>query len=336
MKPTDFSVCLQSFLGDFLPSERNVTENTIKTYAHAFRLLLRYFSTECHVSPDRLTLKHLTPEQVVHFLNWLERKRGNGGRTRNLRLAAIHSFCRHLHRMAPERLAQWQRILAIEAKRVPVDLNVEHLSPQEMKSLLALPDPKTKKGLRELALMALLYDAGLRVQELCSLVVSNVRFQSPQQIQVMGKGRKKRAIPLQEATSAVLAQYCKIYCLNGEEQRDCPLFFNVHGNPLTRGGVRHILLKNMAQMGKTSGDSKTHIHPHMLRHSKAMHLLNSGNPMPVVQSILGHANIATTCRYAKSNMENMRKAIEKAPNATPTASNAIWKKPGIMEWLEQL
>jgi len=337
MKPTDFSICLQSFLGDFLPSERNVTENTVKTYAHVFRLLLRYFSTKCRIQPDHLTLERLTYERVIGFLDWLERERGNSVKTRNLRLAAIHSFCRHLQRNVPERLAQWQRILAIEAKQTAVDPHVEHLSPQEMKMLLAMPDSSTKKGLREQTLMSLLYDAGLRVHELCGMLVSNVRLQSPKQIQVMGKGRKRRAIPLHEATAALLVRYCKVFKLDVEEHGEHPLFFNVHGKALSRGGVRYILLKNMARAAKSEGRTVSHVHPHMLRHSKAMHLLNSGNPMAVVQSFLGHANVVTTCRYAKSNIENMRTAIEKAPRVSPaTDSSGSWKRPGIMEWLEDL
>jgi site-specific recombinase XerD len=335
MKPTDFASRLQSFLVEFLPGQRNVSEHTVKTYAHAFRLVLLYFQRDHRVPPERLTLDHLTVDNILAFLNWLETERSNSIGTRNLRLAGIHSFFRYLQHVSPERIEQCQRVLSISTKRGPTNLAVNHLRPEVMKQLLALPDRRTRRGMRDAALMSLLYDGGLRVHELCILTPAHLRCEPPCHVEILGKGRKRRLVPLLPATMALLCSYMSDHGLGGEDRRDAPLFFNNQGTLLTRAGVRHIIVKYASRL---NGIAKgIHVSPHTFRHSKAMHLLQSGNPLAVIQSILGHANVATTGRYARADMDMMRAAIDKAPRVTPATSKGTkWSKPDLLEWLRQL
>ena len=332
MKNIEFASRLQSFLVEFLPGQRNVSEHTVKTYAHAFRLIFIYFQKKHRVPPERLTFDHFTVDAILQFLDWLEADRSNGISTRNARLAAIHSFFRHVQQVLPERIELCQRILAISAKRMPVNQIVNHLTPEVMKRLLALPDRRTRKGLRDAAMMSLLYDGGLRVHELCGLTPAHLRCEPPFHVKVFGKGRKRRLIPLLSATMALLRSYMLDHDLEHEDRRDAPLFFNDQKKPLTRAGVRYIIIKYTRRLNED-----VHVSPHTFRHSKAMHLLQSGNPLAAIQSILGHANVGTTCRYARADMDMMRAAIDKAPHITPEASkSAKWSKPNMLEWLRQL
>lgn len=333
MKPTDLAFRLTAFLREYLPSQRNASPNTVKSYGQAFSLLLIYCRDHRRWSPDRMDLDRLTPEIILAFLEDLEVSRHCTVATRNQRLAAVHSFFRYLQEIEPGRLLQCQRILSISCKRASVHTDINHLTPEQIKKLLATPGLNTPQGRRDTALLALLYDAAIRVQELIDLTPSHVRFESPSQIRVIGKGRKRRLIPLMPATAELLRVYQKDHHLDVPERRDHPLFFNRHGSLLTRAGVSHIVRK-YAQIAESGcQDSFARVTPHTLRHSKAMHLLQSGNPLVVIQSILGHADIRTTTVYAKADLEMTRATLEKTGSMTPESPPQWKKSPGLLDWL---
>ena len=336
MKPTNLALRLTAFLREYLPSQRNASPNTIKSYSRTFALLLVYCRDRRHRSPDRLDLDHLMPEVVLDFLDDLEASRHCAIATRNQRLAAVHSFFRYLQYVEPDRLLQCQRILAISCKRAPAHTDVNHLTPEQIKQVLARPGLDTPQGRRDTALLALLYDAAIRVQELIDLTPAHMRLESPAQIRVMGKGRKRRLVPLMAATVELLRAYQRDQHLDGPERRDRPLFFNRHGGPLTRAGIRHIVRKYAQTVEADSHDSSAPVTPHTLRHSKAMHLLQSGNPLVVIQSFLGHTDIRTTTMYAKADLEMTRAALEKTVSLTPKDVPPWEKEPGLLNWLRSL
>jgi site-specific recombinase XerD len=337
MKPTDFALILQKYLREYLPDQRNASPNTIKSYAMTFSLLARHFEDRQGIPPDRLALDHLTADAVRDFLRDLESGRGSCISTRNQRLAAIRSFSKFVQRAWPERLAQCQRIRAISGKRGPKSATIHHLTPECMKALLAQPDQCTARGRRDAVLLSLLYDAGVRAQELADLTPEKVRLDAPAQIVVTGKGRKRRTIPLMCAMVALLRPWMKEQGLDVPERRDEPLFRNPQGRRLTTNGIRHIVRKYADRMPAAAEAGQKRITPHTFRHSKAMHLLQSGNPLVVVQSFLGHEDIQTTTMYARADLEMTRAALAKAPGATPEAGPSSWcQKPGLLEWLRQL
>ena len=195
------------------------------------------------------------------------------------RLSALHAFFRYLQTEEPERMVQCQRILAIPLQRC------------------AQPNLATPWGRRDAVLLSLLYDTAARVQELVDLSVGDVRLDTPAQIRLTGKGRKARVVPLLSATVALLSDYLEEQQLNRPERLAYPLFWNRRRERLTRSGIRYILVKYAHQARTQSRSLPRKITPHLLRHSKAMHLLHAGNPTTVIQAILGHADLRTTDIY---------------------------------------
>ena len=274
--------------------------------------------------------------QVLSFLNHMENEANCSIRTRNHRLSVLHAFFRYLQAEEPGRIAQCQQILAIPLKRYARP-TVHYLTTEELAEILEKPDLSTTWGRRDAALLSLLYDTGARVQELADLSVRDVRLDPPAQICLTGKGRKSRVVPLMSGTVNLLAQYMgehRLYCL---ECIDSPLFFNRRGEHLSRSGIRYILEKYAIEARKTRPGLLKNISPHTMRHSKAMHLLQAGNPATVIQSILGHADIRSTDIYARADIKMKRHALQKAAEMAPSVKVPSWRdNKGLMEWLSSL
>jgi len=231
---------------------------------------------------------------------------------------------------------QCQQILAIPFQRCARP-TVNYLSTEELSEILAQPDLATDHGRRDAVMLSVLYDTGARVQELVDLSVRDIRLASPAQIRLTGKGRKTRVVPLLSGTVELLAQYMREHRLNCPERMDSPLFFNRQGEHLSRSGVRYLLTKYTEDARKAKPGLPEKISPHTLRHSKAMHLLQAGNPATVIQAILGHADIRSTDIYARADMEMKRRALEKAAKMAPSGTLPSWQRDkGLMDWLRSL
>ncbi len=336
MKPTDFAIRLTQFFGEYLPAQRDVSTNTIKAYRDAFTLLLRYCRDQCSLAPEKVTLDLLDVPLLLAFLDYLETVRNCCARTRNHRLSALHTFFRYLQTEDPDRILKCQQILSIPLQRIAPH-PVHYLSREGLTALLAQPDLTSRRGLRDAALLSLLYDSGARVQELVDLCVRDVRLDAPAQIRLTGKGRKTRIVPLLSNTVELLEGYLREHRLNRADCVDAPLFSNQRGEHLSRSGVRYILEKYTKQARKTADLLLTSVTPHTLRRSKAMHLLQAGNPAPVIQAILGHADIRTTNIYAQADTEMKRRALEKAASTTsPTVLPSWQEDKSLMNWLHSL
>lgn len=336
MKPTDFATRLTNFLGEYLPTQKNVSPNTIKAYRDAFTLLLRYCRDHLTIPPENLKLETVNVPLILSFLNYLETESGCGPRTRNHRLSVFHAFFRYLQTEEPARMAQCQQILAIPLKRCARPI-VNYLTTDEMAKILAKPNMAAIWGRRDAVLLSMLYDTGARVQELVDLLVRDVRLDSPAQVRLTGKGRKVRLVPLMDSTVKLLAQYMNEHRLDRLERLDSPLFFNRKGEHLSRSGVRYLLSKYVGDLSSCSSALSGRVSPHTMRHSKAMHLLQAGNPPMVIQSILGHADIRSTDIYARADMEMKRQALAKATDLTQSVSMPSWlNNNGLMEWLHSL
>jgi len=338
MKQNDFGYLLTRFLAEYLPGQRGASPNTIKAYRDTFILFLRYCRDSRGWSLEKMQFKDVDQAIIVEFLEFLRQERQCGTRTCNHRLAALHSFFRYAQTEAPESLFQVQQILAIPYRRVESPAR-NYLGQDDLKAILAQPDLSTPTGRRDAVLLSLLYDSGSRVQEFIDLRVGDVRLVTPAHIRLTGKGRKTRLVPLMTKMATLLDEYLRERAVLTPEHRDEPLFVNRAGTPLSRAGVRYILLKYV-EMTKGKGSFQSHhITPHTLRHSKAMHLLECDTPIVVIRDFLGHVDVRTTELYARANLEMKRKALEKAAASAPTpdASGVLWQKDkGILEWLESL
>jgi integrase/recombinase XerD len=332
---TDFAVSLRRFLTSYLAGLRGCSPNTVASYRDAFKLLIIYFRDERSIPPGKLTLDHVDVAAVTGFLDWLQTSRGNSASTRNQRLAAISSFCTWMQTEDPARMAGYQDILAIPAKKQDFP-DVHYLTVEQTRRLLAAPDRSTRRGRRDATLLATLYDTAARVQELADLTVRDIRLQPPAMTALTGKGRKTRHVPLMSNTTATLAAYLAEQCLDRPGHDDHPVFFNQHGTKLSRGGIAWIISKYQARSGDPQLTDAA-VSPHILRHSKAMHLYESGIPLPYIRDILGHVDLATTEIYARASTEAKRRALENAyPDITPDGLPEWNQDAGLLDWLTKL
>jgi site-specific recombinase XerD len=310
-KITDFAAYLTRFFSEYLSGIRNLSKNTIMAYRDAFRLLL-VFCNEVHaIPPEKLTIQKLDDKMIVHYLNWLQQERKSTVSSRNQRLAAIHTFFRYLQMQEPEKLLVCQKILQIPSKKAPKTL-IRYLTPEQTGVLLKQPDKQTKNGRRDMVLLSVLYDTGARVQEICDLRVRDVRLERPALVTLTGKGCKSRYVPLQRNTVNLLQKYMQEHALLSNGKQDMPLFHNRRYAALTRGGISHILQKYIDKASLKCPDMPQKATPHMLRHSKATHLLQAGINIVLIRDILGHVSIQTTERYVRVDMETKRKVLENA------------------------
>lgn len=339
MKPTDFAKNLTDYLGAYLPGEKGVSHNTIKAYKDTFILFLRFMHTTKGKNANNLMLKDITQEIVIQFLDWLENERHCGIATRNARLATLHSFFNYLQYRLPVLLHEWQRILAIPIKKAEKPIR-NHICLEGVKLLLSQPDPKTPMGLRDLTILSLLYDSGARVQELIDLTPSDINMSKPYYIKLKGKGNKKRLVPMRNEVMNILIEYMTINRMTEPYCCAYPLFSNSRREHFTRMGINNILQKYVIQAKLDRPDLfPEKVTPHILRHSKAMHLLQAGVNIVYIRDFLGHSSITTTEVYARADSKLKREALEKVHNLIPEskAEPALWlNDAGIMNWLKQM
>jgi integrase/recombinase XerD len=332
---TDFAVYLRRFLTDHMAGLRGCSPNTISSYRDTFKLLICFMRDERQVPPERLALDHLDTTTITAFLAWLRAERHNRPSTRNQRLAAISSFYRWLQTQDPTLMACCQDILQIPSSKHDQPA-IAHLTVEQTRQLLALPNRSTRQGRRDATLLATLYDTAARVQELADLRVRDIRLQGPAIVALTGKGRKTRHVPIDDNTTALLAAYLAERQLDrpGRDQR--PVFFNQHHAKLSRGGIAWILRKYQAHAADpTLADAQ--LHPHVLRHSRAMHLYDAGVPLPYIRDILGHVDLSTTEIYARASTEAKRKALEAVYDQVVSADLPEWNQnPNLLTWLTSL
>lgn len=337
MKISDFSHCLTHFFTVHLPGRRNASTNTIAAYRDTFSQLLVFFASAYSVKPEKLKFSHFSRETIQEFLAWIATERHCGPSTQNQRLAAIRSFFRYVQIEQPEQLFLAQSILAIESRKVPTPA-INYLTHAATKLLLEQPNPNIGTERRDLALLLLLYDSAARVQELCDLTARNIRLNTPAVVRVTGKGQKSRDVPLSHQTAAVLKKYLHDNNLDRPEMLDAPLFTNRQGGKLTRSGVSYILRKYVTRANNAFPNTLLEtISPHCLRHSKAMHLLESGVNLIYIRDFLGHEDIMTTQIYARANPEAKRAAIAKVYSCMDVPEISDWNADNdLMSFLKRL
>lgn len=316
MRKADFAYYLTYFLGRYLPGEKNVSPNTIESYAVTFKLLLIFCEQEKKIRPERLSLSLITHGLVLEFLNWLESERHCSATTRNQRLVALHSFFRYVQKQSPENLYEIQKILNIPNKKCAKTI-VPFLTGGEMQILLSKPDTATAGGMRDLVLLVVLYDSAARVQELIDLKVKDIRLSNPAVITLHGKGNKTRQVPIIGKTKDLLTAYLlhRTSKNGGISNGDQYVFVNQKKQHLSRWGISYIINKYVELAEHEAGfNLQFPVTPHVFRHSKSVHLLQSGVNLVYIRDFLGHCDCCTTEIYARADTEMKRKAIEAAYN----------------------
>jgi integrase/recombinase XerD len=335
MNPT-LSHLVTRFFVSYLANERGASENTIATYSDTLRLLIKHLCKKHGKPPEKLSLEMLDPEAILDFLDHLECDRNNSPSTRNQRLAAIKSFLHYAARETPETMLQNEQIQAIRSKKIdhkpPPSLAVE-----QVRAILDSIDTAPLIGLRDKALIQLLYNTGARVQEIADLRIGDLRFEKPATVTLTGKGRKTRTIPLWDKT----VQHIQAYLQEREHagiQSD-HLFLNNKRDPLTRFGIgRRIALHGKNAVEKCPSLKDLKLTPHVFRHTTALHLIETGSDITIVKEWLGHADLKTTSQYIEVSVARKRDALEKLP--PPGSGEQVeipeWKEPGLIEFLSSL
>lgn len=336
MKPTNFSKYLSDFFSGYLTLQKNVSKNTIYSYRDTFKLLLKFCQDVKGIAIERVSIDSLTAELIKEFLNWLEHERRCTIATRNQRLASIHSFFRYIQCEEPAGIYHFQKVMSISIKKTEKKI-FEHLSPEAVKLILEQPDKDSQKGRRDLTLLSVLYDTGARVQELIDIKVIDVNLDPIPVVSLTGKGNKVRRVPLMKNTVALLKQYLLENDLNKQWKYQYPLFKNNQHNKLTKEGIAYILNKYAKMARARVQIVPKRLSPHVLRHSKAMHLLQAGINLIYIRDFLGHVDLKTTEIYARTDTETKRKAIENAYPEIITDQLPDWTKDkGLLTWLSEL
>jgi len=324
---------IKPFFSHYLPIQKGLAPNTILAYRDAVKLVLCYTADTLHKNVEELCVEDINESLVLHFLDHLENTRGCSARTRNARLAAIRALFSFIAREEPSLLLHCQMIRTIPVKRTQ-HKTVDYLEENEMQALLDSVDLNSRTGVRDKALLLILYNTGARVSEIVGLKVADLRLDGSAQVKLLGKGNKYRSCPLWDETVEALDDYLKQRTAN--DPADTQLFENANGAPITRFGVRHIIGKYATTAkGQCSSIAAKTVTPHTIRHTTAMHLLRSGNDVNMVSYWLGHADINTTHIYVEIDMEMKRQMLQKA-GPPDVKKSLLWQKPNILQWLTSL
>ena len=322
---------LEAFFTERLMTQRQASPRTISAYRDTFRLLLGFVQGRSGKAPAQLDLADLDAETIGSFLNALESERQNGVRTRNARLAAIHSLFRYAALRHPEHAGLVQRVLAIPSKRYDRTV-VSFLSHDEIDALLAAPDRTSWTGRRDHALLVVAIQVGLRVTELTGLVLGDVELGVGAHVRCRGKGRKHRATPLTSQTVAVLRVWLRERAGSHTE----PVFPTLRGGHLSSDAVQWLLAKHVtAAAERCTSLRRKRVSPHVLRHTCAMNLLQGGVDPAVIALWLGHESVQTTQMYLHADLALKERAL--ARTAPPNTRPGRYRPPdALLAFLEAL
>lgn len=330
---------LAKFFTDYLAGERAASPATIGSYRDAMKLLLTWFHDAEDIPPEKLRLADIDRPRILRFLDWLQTGRSCSTATRNQRLAVIKSFCRYTAVEQPDHLDQVTGIVAIRQQNTPAP-DLEHLSGDEVKVLLAEPGTASPRALRDTVLLTLAYDTGARVQELCDLNVADIRRATPMTVTIRGKGAKIRYVPVMGPTAHLVADYLEHHNPHPGLGADAdPLFHGPNHSRLTRSGIAKLLARHVraVRARDPSWTPGLPVTPHTLRRSRAMHLIQAGVNLVYIRDLLGHADISTTEIYARADAETKRKAIENAYQPLTPDTLPDWTQDAsLLGWLDSL
>lgn len=326
---SDFFDAIRRFLLDYLPKQRCLSRNTILSYKQTLNLFVAYMRDEIGIGATELTFSHIDRDSILGFLAWLENTRGCSASTRNQRLMALRSFLEFAGQIDCTQTALYLSVCNIPSKEAHGRI-VQFLTEPALAALLRQPNPSKPKDLRNLVFMILMYDTAARCSELLDMRVCDLRFDTKYPIAYLhGKGRNTRTVPLLSRTIQHCKQYLKKFHPNHDDHSDAPLFYTmIHGTQqkLSPDTIA-AFFKKYGIMAKTvCSEVPDRVHPHMMRHTRAMHLYQSGMPMVLLSQYLGHAQVKTTMIYAHADTEMKRIAIQKAEatRKSQTVPDEIW------------
>ena len=316
---------IHDYLKIYLPKQYQVSPNTIRSYRESLELLVDFVKERKYIQLQDVTFEMLSADIILSFLDYLEISRGCSVTTRNNRLAAIRAFFGYAADRDVTTVANLNELKKVPVKKPNEVSVVEYMSMAAITAIVEQADINTYKGLRDRFFMVLMYDTGARIQEMVDIKLCDLQISKISKITLHGKGNKTRVVPLMERTTQYLQKYMAEFHKNTPLSSQTPLFYTVtHGNlhPLTDRRIRYLLKEYGEKARKQCAEVPENVHPHLFRHSRAMHLYQEGMDLTLVSQWLGHAHLETTQVYAHADTEHKRKAIAAA---TP-ANNPLHSK----------
>jgi integrase/recombinase XerD len=321
---------IRRFLLEHLVAERNLARNTQCSYRDTMVLLLPFMSRTLKTPVDRLTVTDLSPRLVRRFLEHLEKDRGCGGGTRNLRLGAVHSLAKFIGSHSPEHVAWCSEVRAVPFRKTAKP-SMTYLEKPEMDAVMEAPDRSIEQGARDHALLQFLYNTGARVEEAAQVTIADLTWGSSSSVRLTGKGNKTRLCPLWPKTAGLLKT---LVGNRGPHER---VFLNRLGQPLTRFGIYALVRKAVRRASARVPSLKAkRISPHTVRHSTACHLLRAGVDINTIRGWLGHVSLDTTHIYAEVDLEMKAKALACCDIPGSTHPSHRRKAAGVIEFLRSL
>jgi len=319
----EFSYYIKKYLTIHLKEKINASDNCIQSYRDTFKLLLLFYKEELRLDIAKLNFESFSLSNVDLFINWLKINRNSSLTTCNQRLACLKSFSKYLIYELPEILPELQKIILKQQSKVQKE-EINFLSTEEVKSILNKPNQNTRKGLKELVILSILYDTGIRVSELINLSLDDVRLGEVSTIKVLGKGNKYRTIPISDNLKILLSQYITKFNITSG------ILFNSNQNKkYTSNGIRYIISKYTKEINFK-------VTPHTFRHSKASHLVEANVPLIYIRDLLGHEHVSTTEIYAKVNLKTKNQILNSNSNLEGNTSTSWNKNEELLEWLNNL
>jgi len=315
IKDEELFQMIHDYLKDYLPKQRGSSPNTIRAYRTAIEQFLDFTAEQQGITLTDVTFDMLNCENLTNFLKWLITEKGCSSATRNHRLASIRSFFSYVAAGNPENIFRQVSLSKIPKQKTDKFAGVEYMSEDAVQAVLKQPNTQTRLGVRDQFFMILLYDTGARIQEMLDLKVCDIKVGKVPVATLLGKGSKVRSVPLMPETMAHYQNYMNLFHSDEKRFSTEPLFYvERYGmrNPMSDDNVRKFLRKYGAVARRNCPDVPTNIHPHLWRHSRAMHLYQHGMDLTLISQWLGHSNLETTLIYAHADTEQKRKAIEKS------------------------
>ena len=306
MTATDFAVLITKFLTEYLPLHRNCSKNTINSYKDSLKLFILFLRDDKSMNINKFKMHQINRELILEFIEWLK-NRGNTPVTINQRLAGIKSFINFAQYESIENLAYLQPVLSVKSLKTTIR-QVDYLTEEQMNKLINLPPTDTLAGLRHRIIMCLLYDTGARVQELCDLKIEDINLGNNPTVKLHGKGSKIRIVPVSKNMNQILEVYISKFFTDVKLKNEY-LIKNKNNQQMSRDVIEYIVQKYATILKNNDPSFPSKVHPHMFRHSKAMHMLAVDIPIVYIRDFLGHEDISTTMIYARADSRKKNEAI---------------------------
>lgn len=323
MTATDFAVLVTKFLTEYLPLHRNCSKNTISSYKDSLKLFILFLRDGKSMNINKFKMRQIDRELILEFIEWLK-NRGNSPVTINHRLAGIKSFINFAQYESVENLAYLQPVLSVKSLKTTTR-QVDYLTEEQMNKLINLPPTDTLPGLRHCIIMCLLYDTGARVQELCDLKIEDINLGNNPTVKLHGKGSKIRIVPISKNMNQILEVYISKFFSDIKLKNEY-LIKNKNNQQMSRDGIEYIVQKYATILKNNDPSFPSKVHPHMFRHSKAMHMLAVDIPIVYIRDFLGHEDISTTMIYARADSRKKNEAINNLAPKLIEENYVDWSK----------